>query len=1208
LPEAERALEMTRIQLCGRLSVEIDGVQLSGRLRGRQVPLLLAYLVLNRDRHVGRDELIGALWPNDAPVSQDAALRTLLSRLRSSLGTSTLAGRDELILALPEPVWIDIEAAATEMNRALAALDQNDARRAWALAQVPLNIASRGLLPGAQATWLEPPRRELEEVHLLALEVIGRAGLVLGGTQVQSAERAARTLIESEPYRESGYVLLMETLAARGNVAEAMRVFDLLRTLLRDELGTSPSREAITAHERLLTPASRAGDWNPADPDAAAARAAAMGGAPTVGIPLPAELRHRAQGQLIGRADELAQLEDEWALACREARSGRLVLLAGDAGIGKTTLTADIARRVHEEGAIVLAGRSPRETVVAYQPILEALRHWALNASLSDLRATAREYGSELARLIPELRRRAPDLPPPPADEPETERYRLFEAVVGLLTELSRSAPVLLVLDDLQWADRPTLLLLRHLARATSPARVLILGAYRSTERGDTFNSALTELMRERLASELEIKGLSEADTAELVALRAGETPSRSFAHALYEETEGNPFFVEEILRHLLEAGVRAGSATASELQSFGLPEGVKQVIAWRLRRLEAPAIELLRVAAVIGRDVDAALLERVVLLAEEDFLSALEEALAAGLLVESDEKPDSYVFSHALIRETLYEGMSVPRRARIHKRVGEAIEAAQGRRQGRYLPELAHHFTRAVADEEDAEEAITYALRAAEQATTMLAHEEAAEHYARALDVQRRFQPEATERRCELLVALGEARVRGGERAQASTAFREAAALAEQLGDGDALARAAIGASRRYVQPPGVVDTELIAMIERALELNPDRTLGRVRLLSCLCGALYYSPDRERMAALSQEAEQIAAELDDPEARAYAYGAQRRVLWDPPHLQQRVEASTEMLTLARQIGNLELQLQAHAWLVVDLLERGDREAVDAQMEAFKAGAERLRQPLFEWNLLLWQGMRALLAGSLDRADQLAAKALAAGGPAEAVTATQYYAIQLLAIRREQGRMGELEQAAHRLVADNPGRPAWRAALANLLCEEGRLAEAEEEFERLAADDFEDVPRDLDWMIAMTLLSDVCADLGDARRAALLYAMLEPYADVNVVIGFAAVCLGSAASFLGKLAATMGEPELAAQHFERALAINRELPAPACLARTQVDYARAILAVGGEPPDPRADELLEAASRTAAELGLRAVARKVERLGAHPPERSEAPV
>jgi DNA-binding SARP family transcriptional activator/MoxR-like ATPase len=659
LPQAERTLETTRIQLCGRLSVEIAGLQLSDRLRGRQVPMLLAYLVLNRSRHVGRDELIGALWPDQPPVSQDAALRTLLSRLRSSLGAEVVSGRDEVILALPEPVWIDVEAAAAEMARAFESLEQGDARRAWALAQVPLNIASRGLLPGVQATWLEPPRRELEDVHLSALEVIGRAGLVMGGTQLQSAERAARTLIESEPYRESGYVLLMEALAARGNVAEALRVFDRLRTLLRDELGTNPSPEAIAAHDRLIRPQGRAGeDWNsPNRVDGDSARSAT--GTPLrPPIPLPAELRHRAQGPLIGRAREVAQLEEEWALACREARSGRLVLLAGDAGIGKTTLTSDVARRVHEEGAIVLAGRSPRETVVPYQPILEALRHWALNAPLSDLRATAREYGSELARLIPELRRRAPELPPTPADEPETERYRLFEAVVGLLTELSRSAPVLLVLDDLQWADRPTLLLLRHLARATSPARVLILGAYRSTERGDTFNSALTELLRDRLASQLEIRGLSELDTAELVRLRVGETPSRSFARALYEETEGNPFFVEEIVRHLVEAGVHAGSATASELQSFGLPEGVKQVIAWRLGRLEAPAIELLRVAAAIGREVDAALLERVVLMAEEDFLSALEEALAAGLLVESNEKPGSYVFSHALIRETLYEGM----------------------------------------------------------------------------------------------------------------------------------------------------------------------------------------------------------------------------------------------------------------------------------------------------------------------------------------------------------------------------------------------------------------------------------------------------------------------------------------------------------------------------------------------------------------------
>src|SRR5947209_11351074 len=157
---------MTRIQLCGRLSVEIDGTQLAERLRGKQVPLLLAYLVLNRSRHVGREELIGALWPDQAPVSQDAALRTLLSRLRSTLGAGRLVGRDELALELPSPVWIDLEAAALEVERAEQALETGDARGAWALAQVPLNIASRGLLPGAQAMWLEARRRELEEVRL----------------------------------------------------------------------------------------------------------------------------------------------------------------------------------------------------------------------------------------------------------------------------------------------------------------------------------------------------------------------------------------------------------------------------------------------------------------------------------------------------------------------------------------------------------------------------------------------------------------------------------------------------------------------------------------------------------------------------------------------------------------------------------------------------------------------------------------------------------------------------------------------------------------------------------------------------------------------------------------------------------------------------------------------------------------------------------
>jgi DNA-binding SARP family transcriptional activator/tetratricopeptide (TPR) repeat protein len=1168
------------------LSLEIDGVQLADGLRGKQVPLLLAYMVLNRSRPLGRDELIGALWPDHAPRSQDAALRTLLSRLRSALGRSALVGREELVLALPQPAWIDVEAAGLEVDRARQALERGDARVAWALAQVPINIASRGLLPGSQATWLEPRRRELEDVRLQALEVIGRAGLVLGGTQLASVERAARTLIDAEPYRESGYVLLMQALAAEGNVAEGLRVFDRLRVLLREELGTTPSHETIEAHEALLRPTRRS---------------VAGGGESGAGlaIELPPELSARGAPALVGRVRELAELDRLWERACTasgdpasrapggDANAGRVVLLAGDPGIGKTRLVAELARRAHDAGAVVLAGRSPEETLVPYQPFLEALRHYVLNVSFGGLRAAAREYGSELARLVPELRRRAPDLPPPFPGEPETERYRLFEAVVGLLSEISASAPLLLVLDDVHWADRPTLLLLRHLARAPQPTRMLILGAYRATERwSDGFAPALADLRRDRLVTQLDIGGLAAEETAELVRIRTGESPSLAFAQSLHDATEGNPFFIEEIVRHLSDAGVRPQLAGADELRRFGLPEGAREVIVRRLARLDERAMQWLRVASVIGRDFDVLVLERVLSVGEDGFLRGLDEALAAGLVVESGVAAGRYSFTHALIRETLYDGMSSARVARIHGRVGEVLEAGGAER---HLAALAHHFSRA-PESADSGRAIHYAVRAGEQATALLAHEEAVAHYARALELQERLEPDAAARRCELLLALGEAQVRSGRRPRASQTFREAAGLAATQADRVSLARAAIGASRRYVVPPGVVDEELIAMLEQALAMTAgERTVTRVRLLTRLCGALYYSSRRERMRELSAEATALAADLG-PEARALAAAARRRAYWDPEHVDQRLSDSTELLRYGREAGDLELTLQGHAWLVVDLLEHGDAGAVDAQIEAFSAGAERLRQPLYLWNAAVWRAMRALLQGRLREAESLAAEAAAVGTRGEGVTAPQYYAIQLLAIRREQGRMAELEQPARDVVEANPGRPAWRAALAVLFQETGRMAQARREFDALAAHDFADIPHDGDWMVAVTLLADLAAELGDAARAEKLAALLHPYRNGNVVIGIAAVCQGSAATYLGRLESTMGRRAQAAEYFAQALRANGELGAPVRLAHTQLAYASALGAA------PEAETLIDAAAATAAELGLPVVARRAAEL------------
>ena len=1173
-PDTDR----TRIQLCGRLSVELDGVELVTSLRGKQVPLLLAYLVLSRDRPVGRDELIGALWSDASPRSQDGALRTLLSRLRSALGHDVLVGRDELVLELPEPAWVDVEAATAEALRAQQALERGDARGAWALAQVPLNIASRGLLPGIQASWLEHHRRELAEIRLQALEVIGRAGLSLGGTQLGSVERAARALIDAEPYRESGYVLLMQALEIRGNVAEGTRVFDRLRTLLRDELGTAPAAATIAAHERLLHPGGRAHDRRESD------SISARTGPPASAIELPAELIARGSTPLIGRLEELAELQT-WL---ESAGGERVLLLAGDAGIGKTRLLAETARRAHAAGAIVLAGRAPEETLVPYQPFLEALGHYVFNARIEELRVCAREYGVELARLIPELGRRLPELSLPDPGEPESERYRLFEAVAGLLGEISSSVPLLIVLDDLQWADRPTLLLLRHLARAPQSSRLSILGAYRTVGRGsEGFDTVLLGLRRELLMRQIDLGGLAEREAMELVRVRDGGTPSRAFLEALYQETEGNPFFIEEIVRHLTDSGVQSHQAGAHELQRFGLPDDVREVISRRLERLGDGTIEWLRVAAVIGRDFDSALLERVLGLDEERFLSALEDALAAGLVAESPGDPSRYSFSHALIRETLYAGMSSNRRTRMHRRVGVALEEHGSEAQ---LGALALHFTRA-AEPQDAERAIRYALGAGEQAAAMLAHEEAAEHYARALEVLQRSEPGAVRRRCDLLLELGETRVRSGERSGARREFYEAASLAAQLGDSTSLARAAIGASRRYVQPPGVVDEELIALLEQALAMTTgERTVMRVRLLSRLCGTLYYSDRREQMKRLSAEATAIAAQLGDQQAAALAAAARRRAYWGPDHLERRLADSTQLLQAARAVSDVELTLQGHAWLVVDLLERGDRAGVDAQMEAFSAGAQELRQPLYLWNAAVWRARRALLAGHLEQADQLASEAVSYGIRGEDVTASMYYAVQLLGIRREQARMAELEAPLRELVERNPNRPAWRAGLATLLCETGRSDEARAELEVVAQIGLETIPMDGDWMIAITLLADVATALDDTERALEVYELLLPFGQANVVIGLGAVCLGPTARYLGRLALTMGRRTDALEHLRNAIKANIALGAPVHLAHTQLDYAYAL------GPGAQARALIEEAQQTAARLDLPAVALRAAKL------------
>src|SRR3954451_7433119 len=579
--------------------VDVSGRRLDAGLPGRQGRLLFAYLVLNRTRGCPRDELIDVLWPEAPPAAADSALSALLSKLRRALGEGVLTGRGELRLHL-ETARVDIEASAAAILEAEAAMESGDHTLAAERAREALSTDLQTFLPDAEGGWAAEQRRELETIRLRALETLAEAGLRQGGRELGAAEQAARAAIAAAPFRESAHRLLMEVHEAAGNPAEALRSFEELRSLLREELGTTPGPAAMAVFERVLR-----GEPPPARRAPVAAPARASMGLEPAPWPVPLAAAVDRHG-LVGRGVELSYLGRCW----REAADGQrtLVLLAGDAGIGKTRTAAELAARAHEDGAVVLYGRFDEETFTPYQPVVEMLRGWSAGGPLDALRDRLGSRASELAILLPEFG-------PPPADvqaaagmsgtEADAQRFRFFDAVAALVGEIGAESPLVLVFDDLQWADRPTLQLLRHLVRAPAPRRALFVGTYRESEISDRhpLHELIGDLRREGTLRRLELTGLAEPEVGELVADLASAPATESFVQALHGETEGNPFFIEEVVRHIRDT---AGALTETvTLDQAGVPDGVREVTARRLRRLSENARAVLLVASVIGREFD---------------------------------------------------------------------------------------------------------------------------------------------------------------------------------------------------------------------------------------------------------------------------------------------------------------------------------------------------------------------------------------------------------------------------------------------------------------------------------------------------------------------------------------------------------------------------------------------------------------------------
>jgi tetratricopeptide (TPR) repeat protein len=895
----------------------------------------------------------------------------------------------------------------------------------------------------------------------------------------------------------------------------------------------------------------------------------------------------------VGRARELGEIRA--GLVEAEAGRGQLFLIEGEPGIGKTCLADRIAGEAAARGATVAWGRCWESGgAPTLWPWVQVLRRLLAVGDARDL-VLGSDVGAQVALLIPELDEPPSALPSSPAPSPlasEGERFRLFDALGRVMVAASRRMPVMLVLDDLHAADRPTLLLLRFIAReVVHGAALLVVGIYRSAEarRSADTNAVLAEVARE--GRHVPLTGLSESEVAQFIAQSAGEPADPTLASAVHQATDGNPLFVDEVVRLLLASPRPEGLSSAIEI-----PYGVRQAVIRRLRALSAPCQETLAVAAVIGRDFDLAALEGAAGRARRELGPLIDEALDAGLVVAASTTPGRYAFSHALVHQALYGELPESDRARRHRRVGEAIEALGVSQVEARVAELAHHFLEASRDG-DARKAVEYSRRAGDRALACLAYEDAMLHYDRAVGALGAGLADEP-LRCRLLLALGHAENRAGAYDRARGHFREAADIARRLGLTAELATAALGSGGSGTRA-GRVDADLVALLEETLgRLTPADIVLRASLLARLSVELYWSGDQRRCEALAREAVDLARRSNDRHVLGNALSSLHWALLRPEHVEARLELATEMVRIGEELRDPETILGGRRYRVIALLEVGDVAAADLEIDALAHEAEKYRAAFHLWYAPLFRATRALMDGRFDVAPRLMEEALAVGQRINNPDVLQFYGIQTFALLRELGRLGEIASVVESLAQENPAIPAWRCAVAYLHAELGDLPLARSVLERLAADEFAVLPRDVNWMCALAMLAETCAILGDGGVAASLYALLLPFEHHNVVVGAGAGSHAPAAFFLGTLALTMRRPEDALRHLETARAMIRRMGSRPAGARVALASAQAHLDRGAAGDREQAAPLAQHALETARALGMRGVAERAAALSA----------
>ena len=811
----------------------------------------------------------------------------------------------------------------------------------------------------------------------------------------------------------------------------------------------------------------------------------------STGVPFPGLLSVGRSTGYVGREELLGRLEQ----VRREAAAGgcRAVLLCGEPGIGKTRTAAEVAQAAFEEGAIALYGRCDEEIGVPYQPFAEALNWYTDHVAQPVLG----RHPGELRRLQPLLGARVKGLPAPVSSDPRSEEYLLFEATRSWLVELSRQQPVVLVLDDLHWASRPVLLLLRHVLRAAvaegDGVRLLVLGTYRDTELGHSHALAapMADLRRLPGVEQLTVTGLSVAELAEFAAQAVVpklDDATRQLAETLHAETEGNPFFVEELLRHLVETGTMRrhdNRWVVADRATVVVPQGVRDVVGRRLGRLSTQANQALSVAAVVGQDFDVELLADLQGAPEGSLLDALDEAAQAGLVHEA--RADRYRFAHGLVRTTLIEELSATRRRRLHWRVGEALEKLRPDD----VVALAHHFGQAGPDSGMRPRAVHYGLAAAEQALQARALGDAEARFNLVLGLLDDPATLAAPERIAALCGLGEA-----QRDQGNPEFRttllEAGRLAQASGDVPMLVRAVLANSRGLPSVIGAVDADRVAITEAALEaVGPPPTAERARLLAQLAAELCFAGDHRRRVELSDEAEDIARSLGESDLLAWVLNRTGYAAFAPDRVQHLVARGEEATRLSDAVGDPAQRVLSRFYWSGALLTAGDLTAFRQVTEAMLAVSSDAA-PTLQWFAWISQARVALLEGRFDDAQRINDDALQQAQDLQEADGASWWGSIAMPLAMLRGDTAAVVDAIGDFSGQYPVHPGWWVTYAVSLATVGRVEEAREVLNQRSPDP-EELADSVFPFMAISGLAVVCPYLEDDRLAVQIAETLRPY-------------------------------------------------------------------------------------------------------------------